>query len=109
MGFAFWAWLTCIIGARILPGAETKSDTGELLRTLGFANSPGVLLVFAVIPPLAPFIFPICGVWMLTAMVIAVRQALDYTNTWRAVGACAIGWVVQALILGVVYAMFGAG
>ena len=46
---------------------------------------------------------------MLIAMVIAVRQALDYANTWRAIGVCAIGWVVQAFILGAVYAIVGAG
>lgn len=110
MGFAFWAWLTCIIGARILPGAETKSDTGELLRTLGFANSPGVLLVFAVIPPLAPFIFPICGVWMLTAMVVTVRQALDYEGaggTARAIAVCAIGFPIYALPVAVTLLILG--
>lgn len=110
VGFAFWAWLTCIIGTRILPGSETKSDIGELLRTLGFASSPGVLLVLAVIPPLAPFIFPICGVWMLTAMVVAVRQALDYEGaggTARAIAVCAIGFPIYALGVAVTLLILG--
>ena len=46
---------------------------------------------------------------MLVAMVIAVRQALDYTSTWRAIAVCAIGWVVQALMLALVYAFVGTG
>ena len=53
--------------------------------------------------------FMVAGIWMLIAMVIAVRQALDYTNTWRAVGVWAIGWAVQAVILVFVFAMFGQG
>jgi hypothetical protein len=36
---------------------------------------------------------------MLVTMVIAVRQALDYTGTPRAVGVCVIGWIAQVLIL----------
>ena len=43
---------------------------------------------------------------MLAAMVIAVRQALDYRSTWRAIGVCAIGWVVQALILALALSLF---
>ena len=39
------------------------------------------------------------GVWMLAAFVVAVRQALDYTSTGRAVGVCLIGWIVNAAIL----------
>ena len=52
-----------------------------------------------VIPGLGAFVFLVAGVWMLVAMVIAVRQALDYTSTPRAVGVCLIGWLVQAVIL----------
>ncbi len=102
VGWLSWAWLTCLIGTRILPRAETVADLGELLRTIGFASSPGVLLVFAVIPPIAPYVFPVCGVWMLVSMVIAVRQALDYEGpggTARAIAVCAIGFPIYALLL----------
>ena len=35
----------------------------------------------------------IVSVWMLVAMVVAVRQALDYTTTWRAAAVCiSPGW-----------------
>ena len=53
--------------------------------------------------------FLVAGIWMLVAMVIAVRQALDYTSTGRAIGVCVIGWVVQAVIIGSVFAMFRPG
>ena len=46
---------------------------------------------------------------MLVATVIAVRQALDYTSTARAIGVCVIGWLVQALIFMFALQLFGAG
>jgi len=40
-------------------------------------------------------------------MIIAVRQALDYQSTLRAVGVCMIGWVIQAIILTILFAALG--
>ena len=108
-GWYIWAFLTYFIGTRLLPEPQTQANYGELLRTIGFASAPGLIRVVGVIPGLGQVVFAVAGVWMLIAMVIAVRQALDYTNTWRAVGVCAIGWVVQSVILGIVFATFGAG
>jgi len=96
-GWYVWAVVAAFIGTRWLPEAETSSDTGELLRTLGYSTAPGVLRLFAVIEPLAGWVFLICSVWMLIAMVVAVRQALDYRSTLRAVGVCAIGFPIYAI------------
>ncbi len=49
----------------------------------------------------------IVGIWGFIAMVIAVRQALDYTSTWRAVGVCAIGFVVYIIIAVVLAGIIG--
>ena len=101
-----WAYLTYFIGTRFLAEPQTKADHGELLRTIGFASAPGLIRVLGVIPGLTGFVFSIAGIWMLAAMVIAVRQALDYTSTWRAVAVCAIGWVVQVMILTLAISLF---
>ena len=93
-----WAFLTYFIGTKLLPEPQTKADYGELLRTIGFSSSPGVLRVFAIIPMLGAILNFIIGIWMLVAMIIAVRQALDYKSTWRAVAVCFIGWIVQTVI-----------
>jgi hypothetical protein len=71
----------------------------ELLRTIGFANSPGILRVAGLVPVLGPIVFVVTAVWTLVAVVIAVRQALDYRSTGRAVGVCLIGWLVRIVIL----------
>lgn len=107
IGWYVWAYLTYFIGTKFLPEPQTKADHGELLRTIGFSSSPGLIRVLGVIPGLAPLVFFASGVWMLVAMVIAVRQALDYTSTPRAVGVCLIGWIIQAIILGLLFSILG--
>jgi hypothetical protein len=106
-GWFIWAFLTYYIGTRLLPEPQTKADYGELLRTIGFSSSPGVLRVLGIIPILGNTLNFIIGIWMLVAMVIAVRQALDYKSTWRAVGVCLIGWIVQIIIFSVFFWLVG--
>jgi hypothetical protein len=107
VGWFIWAFLTYFIGTRLLPEPQTKADYGELLRTIGFSSSPGVLRVLGIIPMLGNILNFIVGIWMLVAMVIAVRQALDYNSTWRAVGVCLIGWIVQITIFGLFFWLIG--
>ena len=94
-----WAALTYFIGTKILPEPTTRADIGELLRTTGFSSSPGLIRVLGLVPGFTAIVFLVSGVWMLTAMIIAVRQALDYQSTLRAVGVCIIGWIVQVVVL----------
>jgi len=107
LGWFIWAFLTYFIGTKLLPEPQTKSDYGELLRTIGFSSSPGVIRVLGIIPMLGGFLNFIIGIWMLVAMVIAVRQALDYKSTWRAVGVCLIGWIAQIAIFVLFSGLFG--
>jgi hypothetical protein len=107
IGWFIWAALTYLIGTKLLPTPQTKADYGELLRTIGFSSSPGIIRVLGIIPGLSTLVFFIAGVWMLVAMVIAVRQALDYQSTMRAVGVCIIGWIVQMALFALVLFLFG--
>ena len=107
VGWYIWAFLTYFIGTRFLPEPQTRADQGELLRTIGFSSAPGLIRVLGIIPGFTGLIFSVAGIWMLVAMVIAVRQALDYKSTWRAIGVCVVGWLIQALILAVAVSMFG--
>lgn len=107
VGWFIWAFLTYFIGTRLLPEPETRSDMGELLRTIGFSSTPGLIRIFGIVPGMSGIVFFISSVWMFAAMVIGVRQALDYKSTLRAVGVCFIGWLVQALIFGVIFYISG--
>lgn len=104
-GWIVWAFLSYFIGTRLLPEPQTKADLGQLLRTTGFAQAPGILRVLGFIPGLGVLILLIISIWMLVTMVIAVRQALDYTSTLRAVGVCLVGWIVSLVIAFVVSAV----
>ena len=107
VGWVVWAFLTWVIGTKLLPEPGTRSDMGELLRTLGFASAPGLLRAFGWLPILGGFITMAALVWMLVATVIAVRQALDYTSTGRAVLVCVIGWFVNLVVTVWAAALFG--
>jgi hypothetical protein len=107
IGWYVWAFITYFVGAKWLPEPQTEATHGQLLRTIGFSSAPGVIRVLGVIPGLYWILFTIGGLWMLVAMVIAVRQALDYRSTLRAVGVCLIGWVIQAVIVSLLFYLFG--
>ena len=110
IGWYVWALVAFLVGTRLLPGSKTEADVGQLLRTLGFASTPGVLAIFGVIPGLGPVVNLVVGIWMLVAMVIAVRQALDYESTGRAVGVVVIGFVIYlalAALAGIVITGLG--
>ncbi len=109
IGWAIWAGLTFLIGTKLLPEPQTRSDFGELLRTIGFAQSPGILRILGIIPILGGLISIVASLWMLVAGVIAVRQALDYQSTGRAVAVCLIGFVVYMVIAFMMAAVFGIG
>ena len=100
IGWLTWAFVTYIIGTRLLPESQTRADVGELMRTLGFAQSPAVLRILGGLSGVGPLIFSLTQVWLLVTMVVAVRQALDYSSTLRAVGVCLIGWVLSTVIAG---------
>ena len=106
IAWAAWALVTYEIGTRVMPEPQTRSDLGELLRTIGFSAAPGMLRIFGIVPGASVAAFAITAVWMLCAMVVAVRQALDFTSTARAVGVCLLGWTLAigiAVALGLIF------
>ena len=106
-GWLVWALLTYFIGAKLFPESGTQADYGQLLRTTGFSSAPGLIRVLGIIPGLTSLVFWVAGIWMLVTMTIAVRQALDYQSTLRAVGVCALGWLIQMAALALMFYSFG--
>jgi hypothetical protein len=94
VGWVVWAFLSYFIGTRLLPEHQTSADMGELLRCTGFSSAPGMIQVLGFLPGLGRVVRFVAAIWMLAAFVVAVRQALDYTSTLRALVVCAIGWIV---------------
>jgi hypothetical protein len=106
VGWLIWAGVTYIIGDKLLGGTATW---GELLRTLGFAQSPGLLYIFSFLPGLGGFLRFVVGIWVLVAGIIAIRQALDF-STGKAILTAIIGWLalfIPAMIFGGMAALGG--
>ena len=102
-----WGTLMFQIGTRLLPEAQTRATLGELLRTTGFAAAPGVLQVFAILPGMAVPVFVVTWIWMIGAMIVGVRHALDYQSTARAIAVCLVAAglaLALAFAFGVVFA-----
>jgi len=107
LGWVFWAWITYVIGTRWLREPGTQADWGQLARVIGFAQAPALLRVLGIIPLLHGLVFLVTALWTLVAVVIGVRQALDYTSTLRAVAVCFLGWLVQVVLAALVIALAG--
>jgi len=105
VGWIIWAGITYLVGTKMLPEPQTQSDMGELLRTIGFAMSPGILRILGIIPVIGFLVNLVVLFWILAAVVVAVRQALDYKSTGRAVGVCLIGFLVYILVAALVATM----
>jgi hypothetical protein len=99
LGWAVWSYVMYFVGTRFMGGTATY---GELLRTLGFAESPGVLFILGIIPGIGPIIRTLAGIWVLITSFIAIRQALDIDN-----GKTVITIVLGIVALIVVYAIIG--
>jgi hypothetical protein len=106
-GWGIWAWVVYLIGTKLLPSPGTHADWGQLARALGFAQSPGIFRVFGAVPVIGTIILLVVSVWMLFAMVVAVRQALDYTSTRRAVGVVLLSFIPYALLMSLAFAFLG--
>jgi len=107
VSWATWAVVTFEIGSRLMPEPQTRVDVGQLLRTIGFSSAPGMLRIFGLVPGATIPAFAITAVWMLAAMIVAVRQALDYESTARAIAVCALGWTLAIAIAVTLGLLFG--
>jgi len=98
LGWGIWSFITYLVGTRVLDGTATYE---ELLRCIGFSDAPSVLSILSFIPVFGGLISLVASVWSLIAMVVAVRQALDF-STGKAIATCIVGWVAIAIVLVVI-------
>jgi len=98
IGFVLYAGIAYLIGAKVFATAETRATWGQLLRTLGFAQAPGVLRVLGIVPVIGPIIGFVVAVWILVASVIAIRQACDF-STGRAILTAIVSWIAYFIFV----------
>ena len=101
-----WAYVIYFVGVKLFGGPNTKSDHGELLRTIGFSSAPGMIRIFGITPDLMTVTFVGSAFWMLACMVVAVKSALDYDSMWKSLGVVIVAWLIQAFFLFLVIVLF---
>jgi hypothetical protein len=94
LGWLLWSAITYLIGGKLLGGTATW---GELLRTIGFAQSPGVLMIFGIIPILGGLVRAVVVIWLLATGIVAIRQALDF-STGKAILTAILGWIAMVAL-----------
>jgi hypothetical protein len=105
LGYYVWSYLTWWLGTSLFGGT---ADSGELLRTLGYASAPRALGVLVFIPCVGPLLALVGGIWALVCGIVAVREALDF-STGNAVITVIIGWLVVFVVGLVASAVIGVG
>lgn len=103
LGWLVWAAVTNFVGTRVFGGT---ADWGELLRTLGFAGSPNVLWVLAVLPGLATPLRYVLAIWTLLTGIVAIRQALDF-GTGKALLTALVGVLAMTAVAVLVAFLIG--
>jgi hypothetical protein len=103
IGYFVWAGVSLVVG-KALGGT---ADYGEMLRALGYANSPNVLAIVSFIPVIGGLIAFIGAIWALVAGIVALRQALDFT-TGKAIVTAIIGWIALMIVFVVIAAILAA-
>lgn len=89
LGWALWSATCYLVGVQLFEGT---ADWGELLRTIGFAQAPGVLLVLGLLPEAGDLLQLFVYAWMIGTVLVAIRQALDF-GTGRALSTALAGFV----------------
>ena len=102
VGWLVMAAVVYIIGDKLLGGTATW---GEMLRTMGFAQAPGVLYVVGIIPLLGWVVSVVVWFWVLVAAVVAIRQGMDF-GTGRAVVTGLLAVIPAAILTGLIMAVF---
>lgn len=104
-----WSLIAYLIGTRVLPQPQTSKDYSGLLRAIGFALTPHILQIFAIVTNIMLFVTIATTLWTLSAIVIAIRQTFEYKTTFRAIWVVVISFVVQAFLILLLNHMVGGG
>jgi len=98
IGFLVWSAIVWVVGTKVMPEPATKADFPETFRVLGFAASPGLASVITIIPLLGWLLMFVIWIWQIAAMVVAVRQVLDYSTTGKAIVVVIIGFIAYLIV-----------
>ena len=98
LSWALWALVVWFVGSKMLRTSDTEASWGQVSRCTGFAQTPGLLVFFIFLPGFGWIFEIVPRIWQFAAMLVGVRQALDYGSTWRAFFVVVIGFIPVIII-----------
>lgn len=109
IGWVVWTFVVTWVGNTLLGGQATYT---RMLRSLGFAYSPGIFNILNFIPVLGGLITFIVGIWQLVASFVAIREGMQFSNG-KTIATMIVGIVALLIVFAIVglitAAIFGAG
>jgi hypothetical protein len=106
ISYLAWAAIVWVVGTKVMPDPATNADFPETFRVIAFAAAPGVLSIVTIIPLLGWLLMLVIWFWMIAAMVVAVKEVLDYSTLGKAIVVVIIGFIVNLIVSGMLAAMF---
>lgn len=106
LGWIIYSGMAYFVGTRLVPSSETSATPGELLRTLGFAQTPNLLAVFGFVPILGPLVALVGSIWTLVCSIVAIRQSLEM-STGRAIVVAILAAIILIIVLSIIAAIIG--
>ena len=97
-----------LIGTRVIPSKHVEADLGQVLRTTGFAQIPGILVIVGAIAVIGPILALVAFVWGIVTLVIAIQSALE-ASVGRAIAIGLIGVILAGIVTGIIQQIFGVG
>jgi hypothetical protein len=94
VGWAVFSGVTYFIGTRLFSADATWN---EVLRTLGYAYTPMVVGIVALVPIIGGLVVLIAALWTLYLAFIAIRSALDL-DTGKTIATILLAIIPSAII-----------
>lgn len=109
--WALWVSVMYLVGGKMLRTSDTETSWSEVGRVVGFAYTPGVLSLFTFVPAVGGLFGLVGFVWQVAAVVVAVRQAMDFESTGRAIAvvllSAVIGFIPWMIIMIIQWVILG--
>ena len=108
LGWLIYAGMAWFFGTNIFGTPTTVTNWESLLRTLGYAQAPGILSIFGFIPLLGWIAALVGGIWAIVTAIIAIRETLGF-GTGRAIITAIVAAIASAMVAAIIALLFGVG
>jgi hypothetical protein len=106
--WVIFAFVAYFVGTSLFSSDRTSVTPGQVLRTVGFAQAPKLILVLGIIPLIGWIAGIVAFFWFILAAITALREAFEF-DTGRAIGTGIVALIVIAIIDIILGVFFGLG